>query len=507
MNCRGPALILTLVAPLAAVAALALAPGETAAPPASPPPAAAVAAREPAMNPQEQAQLRQKRLQDAGIADVTLVEAVAFGPGGAERWRLANGLEVVIAADPRAPVAAVHTWVKVGSADERAGLTGLAHLFEHLMFKGTQRHPPGSFDRLLEQHGASANAATWLDWTMYHQVVPPAQLAQVLDLEADRLTNLALTPPALRAELEVVRNERLEVVDNSPDGQMDEAVWRAVFGDGPYGHPTLGFASDLAKITLSDAREFYKARYAPGNAAVIVVGGVDVDAALKAVRQSHGGLEPRAVPPRASASPTTRMSRVKVDLDSQTARLALVWRTVALDHADHPALALLAEVLAGADSTRLHRFLVDDKRLASSVTCDQSDLRLAGAFEVRVALRPGQALQEAEEAVHAQLALITGDKPISVAEVAAAKNRMKTDELRELASVDSRADLLGHTWATAGSLAGHGKWWQQLDQLQVADVQRAAKNWLTAERLVTVVAAPRPAPPQERVSKAGGAKR
>jgi zinc protease len=151
--------------------------------------------------------------------------------------------------------------------------------------------------------------------------------------------------------------------------------------------------------------------------------------------------------------------------------------------------------------------LVDDQRLASSVSCDQSDLRLAGAFEVRVALRPGQAAQAAEEAVHAQLALLSGDKPISEAEVVAAKNRMKTDELRELASVDGRADLLGHTWATAGSLAGHGKWWQQLEQLQVADVQRAAKNWLTAERLVTVVAAPRPAPPPERVSKAGGAKR
>lgn len=464
---------------------------------------APVAARQEArMSPIEVAQQRQKRLQDAGVSGLTLLEAVPFGPGGAERWRLENGLEVVIAADAHAPVVAVHTWVKVGSADEAAGHTGLAHLFEHLMFKGTERHPPGAFDRLLEQHGASANAATWLDWTMYHQVVPPAQLAQVLDLEADRLVHLQLTQAALRAELEVVRNERLEVVDNSPDGQMDEAVWLAVFGEGPYGHPTLGLASDLSRVTLTQARDFYRAYYAPGNTALVLVGALDGDAALKAVLTSHGALPARPSPPRAkAAAPGPRVNR-KVEIDSASARLALVWPTVALDHPDHPALAALAEVLAGADSTRLHRALVDGKRLASHVSCDQTDLRLGGALEVRVALRPGQAAAAAEAEVLALVAQLLGDQPVSDAELLGAKNRMNTGELRELASVDGRADLLGHTWATAGSLAGHAAWWQRLAQLQAADVQRAAKNWLKAGQLVMVHGEPRPsAPAVQRVSR------
>ena len=446
------------------------------------------------MSPIEVAQERQKRLQQAGIAELTLVEAVPFGPGGAERWRLANGLEVVVAADAHAPVVAVHTWVKVGSADEAPGHTGLAHLFEHLMFKGTERHPPGAFDRLLEQHGASANAATWLDWTMYHQVVPPAQLAHVLDLEADRLVHLALTQTALRAELEVVRNERLEVVDNNPDGQMDEAVWLAVFGEGPYGHPTLGLASDLSRVTLTQARDFYRAYYAPGNASLVLVGALDVDAALKAVLASYGALPGRPTPARAKALPPGPKLNRKVEIDSTSARLAMVWPTVALDHPDHPALAVLAEVLAGADSTRLHRALVDGKHLASHVSCDQTDLRLGGALEVRVALRPGQAAAAAEAEVHALIGQLLGDQPVSDAEISGAKNRMTTDELRELASVDGRADLLGHTWATAGSLAGHAAWWQRLGQLQAADVQRAAKAWLKPGQLVVVHGEPRAAP-------------
>lgn len=469
--------------------------------------AAAIPRQEALMTPIQAAQQRQKRLQDAGISDLTLVEALPFGPGGAERWRLANGLEVVIAADSHAPVVAVHTWVKVGSADESVGHTGLAHLFEHLMFKGTVRHPPGAFDRLLEQHGASANAATWLDWTMYHQVVPPAQLAQVLDLEADRLTNLQLTQAALRAELEVVRNERMEVVDNHPDGQMDEAVWLAVFGEGPYGHPTLGLASDLSRVTLTQARDFYRAYYAPGNTSLVLVGALDVDAALKAVVASHGGLPARASPQRAKAAPSKSKGDRKVEIDSASARLAMVWPTVALDDPDHPALAVLAEVLAGADSTRLHRALIDGKRLASHVSCDQTDLRLGGAFEVRVALRPGLTAPAVETEVHALVAQLLGAQPVTDAEVAGAKNRMKTDELRELASVDSRADLLGHTWATVGSLAGHAAWQQRLAQLQAADVQRAAQAWLKPGQLVIIHGEPRSAavaPPRVSRKSAAG---
>lgn len=454
--------------------------------------ATAATAEEPPMAAKQQGPERAKTLSERGVTGIEFLDASPFGPAGVERWRLANGLQLLLAPDPASPVVAVHTWVKVGSADEVAGKTGLAHLLEHAMFKSTTTRPAGTFDRALEQHGASANAATWFDWTMYHEVVPPSQVATVFELEADRLAHLDLSAHAVRSELEVVRNERREEVDDDPDSLVVETLWNAAFGKEAYGHPVIGTSADLAGLQVGDVVDFYRARYVPENTAVVVTGGFDPTQVLTDAAKWYGGLAARPAPKRsdkpASEKPKSACSLV---VDAGSGRLAVAWRTVPMGHADHPALALLAEVLAGSDSSRLYRQMVEQSRVASSVSASQTDLRLGGLLEIYATLRPGKTAAEAEALLLPVLADLLAASPVSQTELDAARNRMKTQHLRELASADGRADVLGRTWASGLDLGVHQRWWQAIDRATTADVQAAAGKWLKSD-LRTVLRADPP---------------
>ncbi len=429
-----------------------------------------------------QAKERQKTLTDHGVTGVQWLDATAFGPAGVERWKLANGLQILLAPDPASPVVAVHTWVRVGSADETPGKTGLAHLLEHTMFKSTTTRPAGTFDRALEQHGASANAATWFDWTMYHEVVPPSQVGMVFELEADRLQHLDLSAQAVRSELEVVRNERREEIDDDPDSLVVETLWSAAFGKEVYGHPVIGTAVDLAGLQVGDVVEFYRTRYVPENTAIVVTGGFDPTAVLGEAVKWYGAVPARTGPKRLDKPSNSKpLATCTLTIDAGSSRLAVAWRTVPLGHADHPALALLAEVLASSDSTRLYRQLVEQSRVASSVSASQSDLRLGGLFEIYTTLRPGKTAADAETLLLTVLADLLGAHPVTQTELDAARNRLKTQQLRELASADGRADVLGRTWASDLDLGLHQRWWLAIDQATPADLQNAAIKWLKNE--------------------------
>jgi zinc protease len=311
-----------------------------------------------------------------------------------------------------------------------------------------------------------------------------------------------LTPPAVRSELEVVRNERRESVDDDPDGQLDEALWRAVFGDHPYGRPVIGAAADLEQLGIDDAVAFYRARYVPSQVAVVVAGGFDADAVLRAVARYHGALPQAASdPPRVQPKrPATVSTVVDLPIDASAARLAVAWRTVPLGHTDHAALALAAEALCGADSARWHRALVDEDRVASAVSCHQIDLRLEGLFELRVTLRPGQRAKDAESRLGALLQALFAAQPLTDGEVRAARLRLQTSRLRELAAVDGRAEVLGSAWATSGDLSAGEQWWQRLAQLSTHDVNQVLRRWLVPSGRVTVRAEPAPPPVSQRRS-------
>ncbi len=454
---------------------------------------------------QAAAQTRAAQLAAAGVRGIALVEVVPFGPGSAERWRLDNGLQAIVAADDAAGVAAVHIWLKVGSADEGPTKTGLAHLLEHLMFKGTRTRPAGTYDRELEAYGASANAATWVDWTMYHQVVPPAAVPLVLQMEADRFVHLNLTLAGVKSELAVVQNERRETVDSDPDGLVAEHLGRLLHGTGPYGHPVIGWAADLAAHKRDDVMAFYRQRYVPGNAAVVVTGTVEPTAILTEVAKTFGAIAalPAAERPKpTTAAPLATEVRQSVTIEASAARLAVAWPTVPRDHPDAVALELLAEALCGAESSRLDRLLIDDRRLASGVSCQQDGTRLPGAFDIWVTLRPGRKSEEALAAVDAAMAALLGAQPPTAEELNLARVRSTTGLYRQLASADGRADVLGQTWAVCASLADHAAWWQRMAQLTPADVSAAAKRWLGRPGRAVVLA--NPAPPS--VSRKPGAR-
>lgn len=437
---------------------------------------------------------RAERLKAAGVAGLTLVDAVEFGTQGAEHWRLANGLQAIIAADKLASAVAVHVWVKTGSADEVAGKSGMAHLLEHLMFKGSKNVPAGAFDRELEAHGASSNAATWFDWTMFHQTVPPVLVPRVLQMEADRLTGLKLTAAAVKSELQVVRNERREVVDSDPDGMVNELLAQALYGNSPYAHPIVGTAADLDAVQQKDVADFYKAHYGPGSAAVVVAGGVDPDVALTEIVKYFGPL-PATIPPKrpdAGAKMAALAGEVRKALviDAESSRAVVAWPTVAASDADHAALAGLCEALCGGEGSRLPRRMIDELQIATSAACYQDDMRLQGSLTVSVTLRPGRTAAEGLAAVDALVAELLGAAPLQDREWTLARNRMTTSHFRALTTANGRADVLGTHWASAGGLGAMGAWWQRIGQLQASDLQAAAKKYLGSKKRAIVLADP-----------------
>lgn len=426
-----------------------------------------------------------------------LLAVEPYGAGSVEHWRLGNGMQVLLAPDPQVPVVAIHSWLDVGSADEVVGKTGLAHLFEHLMFKSTKSRPAGTLDRVLEQLGGSANAATSLDFTYYHTTVPAANVGTVLAMEADRLTQLDLTVAAFRSELSVVRNERREVVDNDPDGQIDELLSHLLWGTHPYGHPVVGTEADLGGLKVDDARQFYRAHYAPARLVLVVAGGLDPEKVLAEVLEHYaalpGGDPARHPQPVAVSGGVERTTAV----DASTERLALAWRLPGGDHADLPALDLLAQLLAGGDAARLTRALVFDKPVASSVTADLSAGRLGGSIQVHVTLLPGERARTALQRVDQVLgAWVPTD-----AELLAAKNRLKMELYGSLTSVDGRAEQLGQAMVCFGSLRSVLQAQADTDAVTLADVQRVARKYLKPDSRVVILGEAPPPKVSGRASK------
>lgn len=418
---------------------------------------------------------------------VKLIDVQPFGAGTLQHWQLTNGLNVLLAPDATVPVVAVHTWVQVGSAWETAGRTGLAHLLEHLMFKATKNKPAGTFDRVLEQMGASANAATSLDWTYYQETVPPQHLATVLELEADRLVYLDLSPLAFKSEMEVVKNERREHVDNDADGVLDEAVQAAAYGSHAYAHPTIGTATDLDKLKLADVQAFYRLHYAPDRTALVLAGDLDPQVVMPQIVKFYGGLQPsgRRQEAKAVALPD-KPAQVELALDASTERLAVAWRVMPGDHPDHPLLAVLTEALWGGDSARLTKRLVHEANLAADVGATLPETKHQALLDLRVALLPGHTAKEALTVLDAGLQDVAA-QPLTEAELQGAKNRLKMAHYRELTGVDGRAESLGMAWATFGDVQHHTRWWQAVQAATTADLQRVGKLWLAPARRVVIL--------------------
>ena len=408
------------------------------------------------------------------------------------RFRLGNGLSVLLVCDPATPVASFHTWFNVGSCYEKPGRTGMAHLFEHLMFKATTHHEEGEYDRVMEERGAQTNAATWVDWTCYHVTFPAHgdNLETVLRYESDRMVHLDLTSAQLESEREVVCNERRYRVDDDPDGKITEELYALALEGHPYAWPTIGWMEDIKAIGLEDCEAFYGTYYAPNNATLVVTGNVDTEQTLFLIASYYGSIPSQDIPAPpnpAELVPLAAPRRRELTLPISTERLLLGFVTPGLNHPDIPALDVAIELLFGGESSRLHQDLVMEKEIASSTHGWVGTFRLSALTEMSVTLCPGRQAEEAQEAVFAALDDI-GRNPPTARELEKARAQIEVSAIRSIITANGLAGKLGHCEITVGDCRHLFVLLDAIDKVTVEDVSRVVRKYFTPQSYAGIVA-------------------
>ena len=326
-----------------------------------------------------------------------------------EKYTLPNGLEVILHEDHSTPIVTVNTWYKVGSGDEKPGRTGFAHLFEHIMFMGSQNVPVGMFDKELEAAGADNNGSTTEDRTNYYEILPSNALPLALWLDADRMGFLLPTMDLSKLDLqrEVVKNERRQRVDNVPYGRADEMILAALYPKShPYSWSVIGSMADLGAASLDDVKNFFRTYYAPNNATLTIAGDFKSAEAKRLVNLYFRDI-PRgpAMPARPHVAPVKLAKDTFMVLEDrvQLPRVFYTWPTVRLFDKDDAALDVLASVLASGKNSRLYKRLVYDMQIAQSVSVSQQSSKLAGRFEIDVTPKPGQSPAAIDKIVKEEL--------------------------------------------------------------------------------------------------------
>ncbi len=412
-----------------------------------------------------------------------------------DSFTLANGLQVIVAPDHAVPVVTVNIWYHVGSGDEKPGRTGFAHLFEHLMFMGSQHVPTGDFDKQLEAAGGDNNGSTTEDRTNYFEDAPSNALPLMLWLDSDRMGWLLPEIDSAKVDLQrgVVQNERRQSYENQPYGLADENILLRLYpAHHPYHWPVIGSMADLSAATIDDVRNFFKSYYTPNNATLVIGGDIDV-AAARALAQRYFGEVPRGPAVTRTPPPVFQLDSDRVAMIEdrvQVPRVYNAWHSVKAFGPDDATLDIVATILAGGRASRLYKVLVYDKQIASNVIAFQDGSRIDGKFELFATARPGRDLTEVERAIDAQIRLLADSGP-TARELERAQNSFESDFLNameRMGSFGGKADRLNFY----NYFAGTPDYFQQdLDRYRrvtAADVQRAARTYLRdAHRVVLSV--------------------
>jgi zinc protease len=420
------------------------------------------------------------------------VETIPFGASLAiERYRMQNGLVILLCEDKSAPVVSVHTWFRVGSRHEVEGKTGLAHLFEHLMFNEIEGRGAGEFDRTLEEAGAESNASTWLDWTQYNIAIPKEQLTLVLTLESERMSKLVLREPQVTSEKEVVANERRYRVDDDVEGAVNELLWATAFTKHAYKWPTIGWMKDIEGFTTEDCEAFYRAYYAPNNAVLVISGDFKTADVLRLVSERYGAL-PSSILPIEDAQPEppqTSERRLEVRKATSTEKVLVGYHAPALGDFDHPAISLLTEVLFGGRASRMHQRLVRELELASEVRGSVGPFHDPGLFEIYAAAREGHSAEELLAVLDEELKKVI-DAPVTAEEMARASARFELGLLGGLDTADGKASTIGFYEAVLGRPAAAFERLDATRRLTQSDLLRAARRYLDPRRRRVILVRP-----------------
>ncbi|MCP1198504.1 pitrilysin family protein [Notoacmeibacter sp. MSK16QG-6] len=421
-------------------------------------------------------------------------------------FTLDNGLEIVVVPDRRAPVVTHMLWYKIGSADEAPGKSGIAHFFEHLMFKGTKKHPAGAFSQAVAEIGGEENAFTSYDYTAYYQQIPPSALKEMMAFEADRMVNLVLTDAVIGPERAVILEERNSRVENSPSALLREEHSATLWQNSPYGIPVIGWKHEMEQLNREDAIDFYTRYYAPNNAVLVVTGDVTAEN-VRAMAEDTYGKVPRGpkLPPRARPQEPEQNTARSVTLRDERVSVPSFyseWITpsyhTARDQAETAALEMLAEVLGGGVRSRLYERLVVDDSIAQSVGASyDASAWDDGSFTVWGSPRGSGDIDIMQRAIREEIDRIAKDG-VSDDELTKAKNRSIKSLIFARDSQATMARIYGSLLATGGKVEDVNEWAGHIRAVTSDQVKAAATRWLDEDRATTAYLLP----PKEQATDA-----
>ncbi|MBI5409808.1 MAG: insulinase family protein, partial [Nitrospirae bacterium] len=404
---------------------------------------------------------------------------------------LPNGLKVFILKDPSAPLAVFQIWYNAGSIHEQVGKTGLSHMLEHLMFKGTPKYGPKEFSKIISRAGGVDNAGTSRDYVFYHQKLAPDKIHLSIELEADRMRNLIMDPKETLAERDVVMEERRMRYEDDPQRTVYEEVVSTAFKNTPYRWPVIGWMQDLKKMTREDLYAYYRKYYVPNNAMIIVAGNVDADSTAAKIRSEFGGI-PRGDEiknPDIDEPEQPGERRVFVKKEAEVPYVLSAYKAPNIFNEDGFALEVLAGVLSGGKSTRLYKSLIDEKRLALSADASYNTLeKYPSLFYLEATALPGKSLEDVEKALYEEVEKIKKEAP-GEREVQKAKNQIEAGFIMGQDSLFFQAEILA-MFEMLGEKGLKDKYFEGIRKVTPQDVRRVAQKYLIEDKRTVGILVP-----------------
>jgi zinc protease len=423
----------------------------------------------------------------------------AAGPKVSE-FTLDNGLKLLVQEDHRAPVAVTQVWYKVGASYEHGGITGISHMLEHMMFKGTEKHPPGDFSRIIAANGGSENAFTGQDYTAYFQTLEKSRLPVSFELEADRMRNLRLLPEEFAKEQQVVLEERRLRTDDQPRAKLAEHFDAVAYTNSPYKNPVIGWPDDVSNLTVGDLAEWYSRWYAPNNATVVVVGDVEPQHVLKLAQKHFGPLKASQLPQPKPRGEVEQLGsrRMTVRLPAKLPYLVLGYKTPVLKGAAEEweayALEVAGGILDGGNSARLASRLVRGQQIASAAGASY-DLyaRLPALFMLEGTPAQGKSLQALEKALLAEVRRLH-EEPVTAEELDRVKAQVLASNVFERDSIFYQAMQLGLTETVGLGWKTVDEYVDKINAVTPEQIQKVARKYLVGDRLSVAYLEPLPIP-------------
>ncbi len=411
-----------------------------------------------------------------------------------EKYKMANGLTVLIHEDHKMPLLSYQQWFRVGSSHERPTRTGLAHFFEHLMFKGTKKYPEGEIDRLIQKNGGNFNAFTTEDYTGYYTNLPSSQLNLVMDIESDRMRNLILDETSINSEREVVKEERRLRYENSVTGSLWELFRSTMYKTNTYRWPVIGYMADLNATKIDEFREFYNLNYAPNDAVVVIAGDVKTDEVKQLMEKFYGAIPAKVLPPFNPAPEVEQKAprTAVLERDVQGVTLIVAYPGVKADDPDSYALSMLSEIMSSGASSRLYKDLVYKNQLATQVSMGSENNLLAGEITFFIGFKPNADVPKGLSLLQQEIDRLKTEL-VTSEEIEKVRNAILLGTIKGLQTVSSKAHSMAYNEITHNDYSYLFTSLDKMSQVTAEQIRDAAKKYFVADKLNIVKVVPKAA--------------